>query len=631
MKKIFTLFAFIAIVLSSSAQEMQVKDLSLTGMVKTQFSRMGRGYTSLDDAAGNSIQIYNESASWAYGEYTVTAYLAADDITVSGTGTWNLVNEVETLVATLTDDEQTVTYNITATISALKTYTLTCNEALYFKQTSVGATTFVGQVEGVTLKITIDNMQTGTNQEVYGVYGETDIMAEKVSILGTTKKYTLSGTFNDAIGNTYKVSMKATPMAATSIEITDATYQEVDGDIVITGLWNDSELKVTINASSTTDSLVYEDATLEVGDILANSTAATFTQTEDGFTLTGEFIHVDETAIYSLNISGVKLVVVKDAQFTDMVKTQISLTDSGYTALDDTLGNSIKIYNASADWGYGEFAVSAYISADDITINGTGTWALVDELETLTATLTDGNNTVIYNITASSPLFKTSTITCEEAQYYQLLGTEATVFMGEVDGQLLKITIYNMVEGDNYKVLGTYGDMSLSAETVQVSSDNPLCTASGTFKDSIGNKYLVAINATPLQKTPIEVDNATYTEADGDIIITGIWNETIFYITLLASSTLDGVIYEDVSMELGDVRAASPLARFSKTNNAFTLTGEFILADETAIYSLNIWGTITTTAFENITTTDKAVKIIENGQLIIIRDGVKLNAQGQRF
>ena len=632
MKKVFTLFACIALTFGIHAQDMQVKDLALTGMVKTQFSRMGRGYTSLDDASGNSLQIYNESASWAYGEYTVTAYLAADDITLSGSGTWNLVNEIETLVATLTDDEQTVTYNITATVSAIKNYTLTCNDAQYFKPASAEATTFVGQVEGVTLKITIDNMKTGNNAEVYGVYGETDIMAEKVSILGTTKKYTLSGTFNDAIGNTYKVTMKATPMEATSIEITDATYQEEDGDIIITGVWNETNLQVTLNASYTLeDSLIYETATMELGDTLANATAPTFTKTEDTFTFTGEFVHADETAIYSVSISGVKLVVVKDAQFTDMVKTQISLTDSGYTALDDSLGNSIKIYNESADWGYGEFAVSAYIAADDISVNGTGTWALVDELETLTATLTDGSNTFIYNITASSPLFKTSTITCEEAQYYQLLGTEATVFMGEVDGQLLKITIYNMVEGDNYKVLGTYGDMSLSAETVQVSSDNTLCTASGTFKDSIGNKYIVAINADPLQNTLIEVDNATYTEADGDIIITGVWNETIFYITLLASSTLDGVVYEDVSMELGDVRAASPLARFSKTNNAFTLTGEFILADETAIYSLNIWGTITTTAFENITTTDKAVKIIENGQLIIIREGVKYNAQGVRL
>ena len=39
----------------------------------------------------------------------------------------------------------------------------------------------------------------------------------------------------------------------------------------------------------------------------------------------------------------------------------------------------------------------------------------------------------------------------------------------------------------------------------------------------------------------------------------------------------------------------------------------------------------TTTGFENITTTDKAVKIIENGQLIIIRNGEKFNAQGVRL
>ena len=305
MKKIFTFFAFIAIALSIHAQEMQVKDLTLAGMVKTQFSRMGRGYTSLDDAKGNSIQIYNESAKWAYGEYTVYAYLVDDDITVGGTGTWELVDEVETLTATLTDEEQTVTYNITATVSTLKTYTLTCSNAQYFKTTTaLESTTFIGQVDGVTLKVTIDNMKTGSNTEVFGVYGETDILAETATVMGSTAKYTLSGTFNDAIGNTYKVSMKATPMEKTPIEVTNATYAEEDGDIVITGQWNDSELKVTINASSTTDSLVYEDATLEVGDILASSTAATFTLTTEGFTLTGEFVHADETAIYTLNISG---------------------------------------------------------------------------------------------------------------------------------------------------------------------------------------------------------------------------------------------------------------------------------------------------------------------------------------
>ena len=313
MKKIFTLLAFIAIALSIHAQEMQVKDLTLAGMVKTQFSRMGRGYTSLDDAKGNSIQIYNESAKWAYGEYTVTAYLAEDDITVSGTGTWNLVDEVETLVATLVDDEQTVTYNITAIVSELKTYTLTCNDAQYFKVTSsIESTTIIGKVDDVILKLTIDNMKTGKNAEVYGVYGETDILAETVNVLGNTSKYTISGTFNDATGNTYKVSMKATPMEKTPIEVTNASYAEVDGDIVITGLWNDTDLTVTLNGSATTDSLVYEEATLVAGDIQANSTAATLIKTADGFTLTGEFIHADETAIYTLTISGTNTTTAVD-------------------------------------------------------------------------------------------------------------------------------------------------------------------------------------------------------------------------------------------------------------------------------------------------------------------------------
>lgn len=305
MKKIVTFFAFIAVALSIHAQEMQVKDLTLTGMVKTQISRMGRGYTSLDDAKGNSIQIYNESAKWAYGEYTVYAYLVEDDITVGGTGTWNLVDGVETVVATLTDDEQTVTYNITASVSSLKTYTLTCSNAQYFKTTSaIETTTFIGQVDSITLKVTIDNMKTGSNAEVFGVYGETDILAESVTVMGNTSKYTLSGTFNDAIGNTYKVSMKATPMAKTPIEVTNASYTEVDGDIIVTGLWNDTQLIVTLNGLSTTDSIVYEEATLEIGEILAYSVATTFTKTADGFTLNGEFVHADETAIYTLSISG---------------------------------------------------------------------------------------------------------------------------------------------------------------------------------------------------------------------------------------------------------------------------------------------------------------------------------------
>jgi hypothetical protein len=37
------------------------------------------------------------------------------------------------------------------------------------------------------------------------------------------------------------------------------------------------------------------------------------------------------------------------------------------------------------------------------------------------------------------------------------------------------------------------------------------------------------------------------------------------------------------------------------------------------------------TGVDNIITTDAPVKVIENGQLIIIRDGVKYNVQGQKL
>jgi hypothetical protein len=37
------------------------------------------------------------------------------------------------------------------------------------------------------------------------------------------------------------------------------------------------------------------------------------------------------------------------------------------------------------------------------------------------------------------------------------------------------------------------------------------------------------------------------------------------------------------------------------------------------------------TGIDNIITTDTPVKVIENGQLIIIRDGEKYNAQGQKL
>ena len=304
MKRIFTIFAIFAMVFSLSAQDQQVINVTLSGMVKTPVSRMGSyRFLLLEDEVGNQLSIYNGKED-AYGDFDVYGYLSEYNVSVSGTGTWAVVDGVETLTATLQEEENTsITYQVTATLESLKTIELTCNNAHYYKPDSK-ETIFVGDVNGTILRIIIENMVNGDNADVLGMYGETDILAETVNVSGLGK-YTLSGTFQDAIGNTYTVSMTASQLTKTPVNIVNAHYTELDGNVIITGAWDDNtDFTITLYAAATSNHIVYEEADLQAGDILATSTAVTLNTDDNGFTLTGEFIHSQETAIYALTISG---------------------------------------------------------------------------------------------------------------------------------------------------------------------------------------------------------------------------------------------------------------------------------------------------------------------------------------
>ena len=280
------------------------EDLTLTGMTKTIFNpSWGRKYTSLD-LGDNSIQILNGADAFGYGTYDVQAYLADDDITVAGFGTWEVVEGVETLTATLVDDEKTKVYNLTATVAAIETYNLPCDDAHYYKPNMM-ETIFVGEVDGETLTVSVESLVVGENNNVLGIYGETDFLAETVtiSVSGLTT-YVLTGAFKDATGNIYNVSMTATPLPKTPVVVENATYTEVDGDIIITGDWSGTELTVTLYGYATSDNVLYEEAEMETDDIWAASTEVTLNKTADAFTITGEFIHGWEAAIYNVTISG---------------------------------------------------------------------------------------------------------------------------------------------------------------------------------------------------------------------------------------------------------------------------------------------------------------------------------------
>ena len=279
------------------------EDLTLTGMTKTIFNRGLKQHTSLD-LGDNSIQILNGADAFGYGTYDVQAYLADDDITVAGFGTWEVVEGVETLTATLVDDEKTKVYNLTATVAAIETYNLSCDDAHYYKPNMM-ETIFVGEVDGETLTVSVESLVVGENYSVLGIYGETDFLAETViiSVSGLTT-YVLTGAFKDATGNIYNVSMTATPLPKTPVVVENATYTEVDGDIIITGDWSGTELTVTLYGYATSDNVLYEEAEMETDDIWAASTEVTLNKTADAFTITGEFIHGWEAAIYNVTISG---------------------------------------------------------------------------------------------------------------------------------------------------------------------------------------------------------------------------------------------------------------------------------------------------------------------------------------
>ena len=288
------------------------EDLTLTGVTKTIFNpSWGKKYTSLD-LGENSIQILNGADAFGYGTYDVQAYLADDEITVAGFGTWEVVEGVETLTATLVDDEKTKVYNLTATVAAIETYNLPCDDAHYYKPNMM-ETIFVGEVDGETLTVSVESLVVGENNNVLGIYGETDFLAETVtiSVSGLTT-YVLTGAFKDVTGNIYNVSMTATPLPKTPVVVENATYTEVDGDIIITGDWSGTELTVTLYGYATSDNVLYEEAEMETDDILAASTEVTLNKTADAFTITGEFIHVWEAAIYNVTISGALPVAAPD-------------------------------------------------------------------------------------------------------------------------------------------------------------------------------------------------------------------------------------------------------------------------------------------------------------------------------
>lgn len=179
------------------ANPMTSTTLTMEGMTKTE----GRSFIQLEDDNYNTIEIY----SFEYGDYLKVT--AGFDEPLEGYGSWNLVDGVETLVATLYDDYYTKVYYVTATASTLQTFTLTSRDATYVVDSEFGEVTFRGTAdEGGEFEIVVGNTVEG--QFAQGIWGETDIVATEITDFEQDffdESYMLGGSFQDAEGNTYDV------------------------------------------------------------------------------------------------------------------------------------------------------------------------------------------------------------------------------------------------------------------------------------------------------------------------------------------------------------------------------------------------------------------------------------------
>ena len=498
-------------------------------------------------------------------------------------------------------------------------------------------------------------------------------------------------------------SMSGVAAPAIPVEVLDGTasVNDATGELTISGNWDGDDVYVMASGFDYTN---YECPEVwfyvggtdwETASIVAFG-PATITVEDGVVTVEGTVMSGMTGTNYDLSVSGTfpAAVTTIDVTLSNMVKSQVPRMGRGYTSLEDAIGNSIQIYNESAEWAYGEFTVNGELVAYGVTVQGNGTWEIVDGVETLTATLqVEDDNTTIYNVTATVGVATTIALECMDATY-TITDPEfnEVTFTGVADGK--EFTILVSYFGGKYYSEGEWGETFIMGTEVDFDdSDAEAYYLGGTYIDDASNTYKVAIFGAPavVEPTP-EVYTRTVTEGNyGTICLpyaSSNYSGAEFYEVswlkegaglyldqLKAGAKLEAgkpYIFKATASEIAVTyeaeEALTPVAGANGLTGTFTdIAADGILVDNYIIAQNQIWvaGEETTlpanrayinatlvptteqpklagrrrvcmgenaeTGVDNIITTDAPVKVIENGQLIIIRNSEKFNVQGQKL
>ena len=397
-------------------------------------------------------------------------------------------------------------------------------------------------------------------------------------------------------------------------------------------------------------------------------------------TLTGKLTSSDGTQ-FDVYIQGSLQPADPMTSTTLTMEGMIKSESRSFIQLEDDNYNTIEIYS----FEYGDYLqVTASLEVDG-RLEGYGSWKEVAGVETLVATLYDDYYTHVYYVTATASTPQMFTINSSNATYVVDAEYGDVTFRGvAVEGGEFEIMVGNDVEGQY--AYGYWGETEIAATEItdfELDSWDNSYMLGGIFKDGANNIYEVFINAYEPDYTrdvtsgdwgticlPYAsriLTGATFYEVSSLDPAEGLWLDQLAAGAQLeagkpyifqATAAQIAVVYTGEAVD-GPVAGANGLTGTFTGIAAGGLTGNYIIAENKvwvagtgATLPANcayISSTVPTTAQaeipgrrrvcmgENATTgldqivapAGQAVKAIENDQLIIIRDGVKYNVQGQ--
>ena len=218
-------------------------------------------------------------------------------------------------------------------------------------------------------------------------------------------------------------------------------------------------------------------------------------------------------------------------------------------------------------------------------------------------------------------------------------GIEVMLFL-DAEGNLMPESSIN-VNWMDYPVTGTV-EKSYSEE---LGTDVYVAVLYVALGDS-NYKLTITMYYVPVEATPVVVENATIddqSETAGFMYMKGEWTDaegTVYPVTAEVpnfDATVAEAVYENVTVTVGGMGDNDPWLGFVQgdvtitiVENVVTLVGTAMSSWDGLVLDVTISGKLAQdpTGVENINGAIAPVKMIENGQIFIIRNGVKFNAQG---